>query len=66
MHKLKFPEAKQGNSDLAKIEKIMAFNSSVWKAKKEKAVALNAHIDGITIPDDLKEFSKDLEACHSL
>ena len=66
MAKAAFPIANKGTSDLSKITKIIEFNSSVWKAKKEKAIALNAKIEGIEIPQELAEFSKDLKACHNL
>ena len=54
------------SSDISIIPLIKEFNSMVWKAKKEKSIALNAKIDGIKIPEELAEFSKDLKACHNL
>lgn len=66
MAKEKFPSAKKGTSDLSNIQKIMEFNSSVWKAKKDKGIALNAQIGGIKIPEELSRFSNDLKACHNL
>jgi valyl-tRNA synthetase len=66
MSKAAFPLAQKGDSDLSKIEKIMEFNSSVWKAKKEKGLSLNSPIEGIKIPEELSQFSKDLKACHNL
>ncbi|MEI6731495.1 MAG: valine--tRNA ligase [archaeon] len=62
----KFPKSKLGKSDLTLIDKIMAFNSEVWKAKREKNISLREHIDGISIPADLKQFEQDLTACHNL
>jgi len=61
-----FPSSNRGASDLSKIERIIEFNSSVWKAKKERHISLNAQIGGIRIPEELIQFSKDLKACHSL
>lgn len=66
MASIEFPKSKKGASDLSSLQKIMEFNSSVWKAKKDKGISLNAPIDGIKIPDDLSKFSKDLKACHNL
>jgi valyl-tRNA synthetase len=64
--KAEFPEAKIGKSDLTLIEKMMAFNSEVWKAKKEKGISLRDKIEGISVPKELKMFEKDLMACHNL
>ncbi len=61
-----FPEHKKGASDLSKVTEIMEFNSTVWKAKKERKISLNSPITGISVPESLKEFSKDLNACHRI
>jgi len=61
-----FPKAKKGKSSLNDIQKIIEFNSQIWKLKKEKAISLRDHIDGIKIPKDLKSYEKDLRACHNL
>jgi valyl-tRNA synthetase len=63
---LEFPKAKIGKSNLKLIEKIMEFNSDVWKQKKEKEISLRNEIKGIKIPKDLKDFEKDLKECHNL
>lgn len=61
-----FPEAKPGKSNLELIEKIMQFNSEVWKAKKEKSISLRESISGIEVPKELKEFESDLKVCHKI
>ena len=61
-----FPKAEKVSSDISIIPLIKEFNSMVWKAKKEKGIALNAKIEGMKIPEELVEFSKDLKACHNL
>ena len=61
-----FPKAKPGKSKLDLINKIMEFNSLVWKAKKDKSVSLREHIDGIEIPEELMDLKQDLIACHNL
>jgi len=61
-----FPKSKLGKSKLEQINKIMDFNSLVWKAKKDKSISLREHIDGIEIPKDLSHFKQDLSACHNL
>lgn len=55
---------KKFNTNL--IEKIMNFNSDVWKKKKDGGISLANEISGIKIPKELKIFEKDLKACHNL
>jgi len=52
--------------DLEKIEKIMEFNSYVWKSKKDSDISLKNPIKGIEIPKELIDFKKDLEAVHKI
>jgi len=61
-----WPKVKKGKSDLKLIQKIMEFNSEVWKIKKEKQLALNKEISGIVFPKELEEFEKELKICHKL
>ena len=61
-----FPKAKTGKSKISLITSIAEFNSNVWKTKKEKGISLRDHVDNITLPKELKDFEKDLKACHNL
>jgi valyl-tRNA synthetase len=61
-----FPKAKIGKSDLKIIQKIMDFNSEVWRQKKEKQIPLNQMISGVEVPKELKDFEKELKVCHKL
>jgi valyl-tRNA synthetase len=61
-----FPKLKKGKSDLKLVEKIMEFNSEVWKQKKEKGISLRDEIIDIDIPKELKNFEKDLVSCHKI
>lgn len=45
---------------------VEAFNSEVWKTKKEQGLSLNAEIEGVTIPDSLEEFNGTLTRMHKL
>ncbi len=45
---------------------IEAFNSEVWKTKKEQGLSLNAEIEGIVIPQSLEEFDGTLSRMHKL
>jgi len=62
----KFPSSKVGNSDLNLIDKIIEFDSEVWKKKKDEGISLRNEIKGIKIPKELKDFEKDLKECHNL
>ena len=64
--KAKFPDAVAGKSNLILIDKILEFNSLVWKTKKEKNLPLNEPVTGIVLPEELKLFEKDLKLCHKL
>jgi len=46
-------------------ENITSFNMEVWKKKKDKGLNLKAEIE-VKIPNDLKEFEKDLTKMHNL
>ena len=60
-----FPKIKkvQGITD---VQKIMEFNSNVWKTKRDKNISLRDPIQNITMPKELKAYEKDLKACHNL
>lgn len=61
-----WPKSKKGKFDISSIQKIMEFDSEVWKQKKEKQLALNKEISGVTVPKELKDFEKELKICHKL
>lgn len=60
-----FPSAKKAKADKETIEKLAAFNSQVWKAKKDADKSLRDPIENIDIPRELRDFEKDLRACHN-
>jgi len=45
---------------------IEEFNGATWRTKKEAGLSLNAPIGGITIPEELSEFSEILTQMHKL
>lgn len=67
VHKEEFPKInKEWENDLTKLtEKLITFNSSIWKQKKDKGISLKAEIS-IKIPDELKPFEEDLRKMHKL
>ena len=65
--KSEWPKAKLGKSEkLGLIDRIMDFNSDVWKKKKDSGKSLASEISGIKISEELKIFEKDLKACHNI
>lgn len=62
----KFPSVNIGKSDLKLVGKLMEFNSSVWKTKKDQGISLREGLSGVKIPAGLKEFEKDLKAAHKI
>ena len=58
----------QARGDLLKSKTfdLQAFNGEVWSTKKENGISLNQPISGISIPDNLSEFTEILTAMHSL
>jgi valyl-tRNA synthetase len=63
VHDKEFPESR----DIEPVDgsKILEFNESVWKEKKEKGLSLRSGIK-IDIPDGLKPFEKDLISMHNI
>ena len=62
-----FPELPEIDNQLnAKTSDIEAFNSEVWKTKKENGLSLNAEIEGIEIPESLEDFRYTLTRMHKL
>lgn len=62
----KWPESKVEDYDPTLLGKIIEFNGNIWKEKKESGKNLRDEISGIKIPAELKQFEKDLKACHNL
>ncbi len=64
--KIEWPKSNAVHADLDKIKQIMDFDSNVWKTKKEQGLALNKELSGMNIPQELKDFEKELKICHKL
>ena len=66
IHKESLPEPKDAwDMDGKPTEKIVEFNSMIWKQKKEKGLSLNAEFKG-EIPVALALLAEDLKAMHHL
>jgi valyl-tRNA synthetase len=63
--KAEWPEANPGKTDLKLLEKLMDFNSWIWKNKKEQKLSLKSPVQEVQIPLELRFFEKDLKACHN-
>ncbi|MFB6246696.1 MAG: valine--tRNA ligase [Candidatus Pacearchaeota archaeon] len=66
LHSVSYPEFSETSQDLSLLERIKEFNSHVWKSKQEQGISLKNPIEGIEIPEDIKQFEADLKAAHSL
>jgi len=67
VHKELFPEAREdwNTPYLSLGEKLMEFNSFVWKTKKERGLKMKDPIS-IDIPSELKPFEGDLRRLHNI
>jgi len=61
-----WPKNKVGKSNLIDVQRIMDFNSLIWKTKKDKGLGLRDEIKNVKIPVQLKPYSKDLKMAHNL
>ncbi len=67
IHLQKFPETIDTDDTLVELsEKILEFNSKIWKIKKEKGMSLNAEIGGVEVPKELMLFAEDLVRMHKI
>ncbi|TET90604.1 MAG: valine--tRNA ligase [Methanomassiliicoccales archaeon] len=57
-------ERKSGLSDVS--EELLQFNSDIWKTKKDKGLSLKSELEGVEIPESLKQFESDLVLMHNL
>ena len=53
-------------SRLEQTEPLVAFNSDVWKTKRDKGMSLNVELPGVAIPEVLKPFEPELRRMHRL
>ena len=68
IHLESFPQPKpEWETELVKLtEKFQAFNSAVWRFKKDKGLPLKSKIDVVYAPAELKPFEADLKAMHGI
>lgn len=68
IHIQEFPKQSKKADDkyTAVTEKVIETNSAVWKYKKEKGISLNAELEKIALPEQLKDFSEDLKNMHKI
>jgi valyl-tRNA synthetase len=67
VHEESLPEPKkEWKTDYAKLgDRLMEFNSYVWKIKKERGISFKESVS-LSIPEELKPFEKDLRALHNI
>ncbi len=66
VHAADFPEPLGFEGDAGLTEAVVAFNSEVWKAKKDAGLSLAAPIDGVEVPEALTGMAGDFTAMHKL
>jgi valyl-tRNA synthetase len=68
VHEARFPEPLTGiDPGLTRMTPLLeAFNSDVWKRKKEQGLPLNAPLDGVVVPPELAAYKAGLAAMHNL
>jgi valyl-tRNA synthetase len=68
VHLERLPEPVEGVEDAlaAVTPKLEAFNSEVWRTKKEKGLSMNTPIEGVAVPSDLAPYAPDLAGMHRL
>ena len=65
IHKEKIPDS-EGMKDLTHFtQQIIEFNSKIWNEKKQKNLSLKDSVE-INVPENLRQFKKDLIAMHNL
>jgi len=65
IHLERFPELEDPGEMWRYTERIVEFNSSVWRAKKERGLSLRDPIE-VTVSEDLKPFEDDLIRMHNI
>jgi len=68
VHGETFPMPRDGipASRLDATPPLLAFNSEVWKQKRDKGLSLNVELPGVAIPENLEPFAEDLRRMHRL
>ena len=68
VHSESLPSIRAGvREELTKLTpELEAFNSEVWRVKKERGISLGQPIDGLAVPESIKGFSDDLRRMHRL
>ncbi len=56
----------QFESMISLTDNLVAFNSMVWKEKKEAGISLKSPISGIAVPSDLEVFGYTLRSMHNI
>ncbi len=66
VHRSAFPEPAGFSADGKLTEAVVAFNSMVWKAKKDQNMSLGAPLSGIAVPPGLEGMRAELAEMHKL
>ncbi len=66
IHYEQFPEKPSKAEGDPDTEKLIEFNSMIWKKKKQEGVSLKAEAKGITLPAELEKYKPDLVKMHNI
>ncbi|MHA1214322.1 MAG: valine--tRNA ligase [Candidatus Hodarchaeales archaeon] len=67
IHLQKMPESEHKNSNEdPRTSELIQLNSFIWKTKKERSLSLKDAIKVLYMPDNLLEFSEDLQRMHNI
>jgi len=66
IHYEEFSKPSRDKKHVELTEKVIEFNSMVWKKKKDANLSLRADLTGVPVPDELKPFAADLIKMHNL
>jgi valyl-tRNA synthetase len=68
VHRERLPLPRDGisASRLEATEALVAFNSDIWRHKRERGLSLNVDLPGVEVPEPLRPFQDDLRRMHHL
>ena len=65
VHEQSYPEPAEFESEITS-EDLIAFNSAIWKAKKDGGVSMKDPVKKATAPESLKSAEVELKAMHNI
>jgi valyl-tRNA synthetase len=67
IHDEQFPKSRRRLKNMAKLTgAITEFNSSIWKFKKDRKLALNSRLEAVYAPVEVQRMKNDLQSMHNI